>query len=154
MIWQTDRIKFHFVSSLFYFQKRTELKSFLLKLFKNEGYKVAAINYIFCTDEYLLKINQEYLHHDTYTDIVTFDFSKGQEPIVADIYISVERIRENSILYHSGFNKELHRVIFHGALHLSGYRDKTPDEATSMRNKEDYYLRKYFVPREIKTPKS
>ena len=149
-----DRIKFHFTTASFYFQKRTELKSFLLKLFKNEGYRVAGINYIFCTDEYLLSINREYLHHDTYTDIVTFGFSKAQEPIVADIYISVERVKENSKLYHSGFKKELHRVIFHGALHLCGYRDKTPEEATVMRKMEDHYLRKYFVPREIKTSKS
>jgi len=138
----------------FHFQSRTALKSFLMKLFRNEGYRVDAINYVFCTDVYLLKINQEFLNHDTYTDIVTFGLSNEGEPITADVYISVERVKENAKHYHSNFKRELHRVIFHGALHLCGYKDKSRGDAEVMRKMEDHYLKKYFVPREIKTSKS
>jgi probable rRNA maturation factor len=148
MFKRTDRIKFHFLKSPFYFPKRTDLKAFLLKLFKNEGYKVEALNYIFCSDAYLLKINKEFLKHNTYTDIITFGFSKGREPVIADVYISIERVKENSRHYHSGFQRELHRVIFHGSLHLCGYKDKTAHDIIAMRKMEDHYLKKYFVSRE------
>jgi len=119
----------------------------LLKLARLEKQKVKQINYIFCSDEYLLQLNQSYLQHDTLTDIITFPFNPPGEPLVSDIYISVERVRENAGLYKSSFNRELHRVIFHGLLHLSGYKDKTKEQALLMRNKEEIYLNKYFVPR-------
>lgn len=149
-----NRIRFHFVCPPFYFPGRTGLKDFVIKLFKKEGYELEAVNYIFCTDEYLLNLNRSYLDHDTYTDIITFGFSKGKEPVAADIYISVERVRENARLFHSGFLHELHRVIFHGALHLCGYRDKTAGEVKEMRAREEFYLKRFFVPRETKSSKS
>src|SRR5881398_3141881 len=118
-------IRFHFICRPFYFPGRTRLKTFLVALFKEEGYKVQAVNYIFCTDAYLLEFNRNYLKHDTYTDIITFDLSEKNSPLIADIYISVERVKENSHLFTSTFSYELHRVIFHGALHLCGYNDKS-----------------------------
>lgn len=141
---QASRIRFYFICLPFYFPERTRLKAFLTKLFKREGYKLEAVNYIFCTDEYLLALNRGYLRHDTYTDIITFGFSKEKEPVVADIYISVERVRENARLFHSGFLHELHRVVFHGALHLCGYRDKTAREVKEMRGREEFYLQRFF----------
>jgi probable rRNA maturation factor len=147
-------IKFYFISSPFYFSKRKELKAFLLYLFKKEGHKVEAVNYIFCTDDYLLELNQHFLNHNTYTDIITFELSEREAPIVADIYISVERVRENSHLFQSSFAEELHRVIFHGALHLCGYRDKSAKDIKKMRFKEDYYINRYLVSREKRASKS
>lgn len=141
-------IQFHYLSTNFKFPSRSILKTFLLKIFEKEGHSVRAINFIFCNDEYLLSLNQQHLNHNTYTDILTFEFSNLNEPLVADIYISVERIKENSMLFHSGFLKELHRVIFHGALHLCGYKDKQKKEVQIMREKEDFYLNQYFVSRE------
>lgn len=113
-----------------------------------------AVNYIFCTDAYLLELNQGYLKHNTYTDIITFGLSKRRDPIVAEIYVSVERVAENAKIFESGFVKELHRVIFHGALHLCGYMDKSPLQKKKMRSKEDYYLALFFVPRETNSIKS
>lgn len=147
-------IRFHFIHPPLHFPNRTRLKSFLSVLFKKEGFKVEAINYIFCTDDYLLQLNRGYLKHNTLTDIITFGLSKPKEPLIADIYISIERVKENSQLFHSGFLKELHRVIFHGALHLCGYKDKKPSDIKLMRSKEDYYLHQYFVPRGTKPSKS
>lgn len=116
------------------------IKGFILKLFKNEGKKVDAVNYIFCTDEYLFNLNLEYLNHNTYTDIITFFYSEKGQPIVSDIYISIERVRENAQKFQSTFKHELMRVIFHGALHLCGYKDKTKVEKARMRQKEEQYL--------------
>jgi rRNA maturation RNase YbeY len=143
----TDKIKFHFLSEPFYFPSRNALKAFLLKQLKKEGRVVDAINYVFCDDKYLLSINQQYLQHDTYTDIITFELSPKGQPLISDIYISVERVKENSIQFKTSFKRELHRVIFHGALHLGGYKDKTLGQAHEMRVKEEVWLKNYFVPR-------
>lgn len=105
-----------------------------------EGYKLKELNYIFCSDTYLLEINKQYLDHDTYTDIVTFDNSEIEGSITGDIFISIERIRENSLKFNSGEANELHRVIIHGALHLLGYTDKKPADKKNMTLKEDFYL--------------
>ncbi|MGZ3836667.1 MAG: rRNA maturation RNase YbeY, partial [Mucilaginibacter sp.] len=98
------------------------------------------LNYIFCSDQYLLQINQQYLDHDTYTDIVTFDNSDIAKVIVGDIFISIDRIRENAAKFNTGEVNELHRVIIHGALHLLGYTDKKADSKKTMTAKEDHYL--------------
>lgn len=119
-----------------------------MQLFKKEGRKVEAINYIFCTDDYLLELNKTHLNHDTYTDIITFELSGPHQPILSDVYISVERVKENSKLFNATFKRELHRVIFHGALHLCGYKDKSKEQSHQMRSKEEQYLNKYFVPRD------
>ena len=106
---------------------------------KNEAKKVGEISYIFCSDEYLHKMNLEYLNHDTYTDIITFDYT--EENIVSgDIFISIDRVKENAIKFKTLFEKELSRVIIHGALHLMGYKDKSAQEKEQMRSKEDFYL--------------
>ena len=123
---------------------RTRLKKFIGQQVRKEGEKLAALNYVFCSDEYLLAINQEHLQHDFYTDIITFDLSEKGQPINAEIYISVERVWDNAADYDSSFRKELHRVIFHGILHLCGYKDKTPKDAQVMRQMEDKWLMSYF----------
>jgi rRNA maturation RNase YbeY len=114
-----------------------------------EGCAPEEINYIFCSDEYLFKLNNAYLKHKTYTDIITFQYSWPPQLIRSDIYISVERVRENAKLYNTSFLNELYRVMFHGALHLCGYKDKTKRDMIQMRSKENFYLNLY-VPRGIK----
>jgi rRNA maturation RNase YbeY len=100
------------------------------------------INFIFVSDEYLLKINQEYLHHDYYTDVITFDY--GEENLLAgDIFISVDRVKDNAGELNESFEQELKRVIIHGVLHLMGQNDKTSEEASEMRQKEDACLSEY-----------
>jgi rRNA maturation RNase YbeY len=106
-----------------------------------EGVAAEEINYIFCSDQFLFKLNNMYLKHNTYTDIITFQYSS--QPVFSDIYISIDRVRENARLYDITFLKELYRVMFHGALHLCGYKDKTKKDSFEMRNKEDSYLGLY-----------
>ena len=113
--------------------------SWLENVIKTENKKPGEINYILCDDEYLLKVNQDFLDHDYYTDIITFDYVKGKT-ISGDIFVSLPRISENAETLSKDFNVELHRVLAHGILHLCGYKDKTDDEVKEMRNKEDYYL--------------
>ncbi|WP_439695298.1 rRNA maturation RNase YbeY [Mucilaginibacter sp. AW1-7] len=107
-----------------------------------EGFKLKELNYIFCSDAYLLTLNQQYLDHDTYTDIITFDNSEVKGDIVGDIFISIERIRENAVKFGHSETEELHRVIIHGALHLLGYTDKSVVTKKKMTQKEDEYLAK------------
>ena len=121
-----------------------KLKAFIEKIFKHEKRQLESINYIFCSDSFLLKINNKYLKHNFFTDIITFDLSEGSGAIKADVFISIDRVRDNAIRLKTSFKSELHRVIFHGALHLCGYRDKKDNEAKKMREKEDTYLLKYF----------
>lgn len=120
-----------------------KLKAFILQLFKKEGKQIDNINYIFCTDQALHRINKSYLNHDFYTDIITFNLSASRSIINAEIYISTDRVKENAAVFKTSFQNELHRVIFHGALHLCGYKDKTKAQRAKMRSKEDYYLGKY-----------
>ena len=114
----------------------------LAKIIFAEGKKLGKINYIFLTDEGLLKINQDFLNHDYYTDIITFDYVKGKT-ISADIYVSLPRISENAVANSNDFNAELYRVLAHGLLHLCGYKDKTEEEKATMRSKENFYLCNY-----------
>jgi len=138
-----DKVKFHYVDVSFYFPKRNMLKSFILQKLQKEGRKVEALNYVFCTDDYLLAINKQYLQHDTLTDIITFELSPKAQPLIADIYISIERVRENTSVFRTAFRNELLRVVFHGILHLIGYKDKSAIDAQVMRNMEELYLRQY-----------
>ena len=105
----------------------------------NEGYKLGEINYIFCDDAYLLNLNRDFLNHDTYTDIISFDYSVGKQ-INGDIFISIERVKENAVSYNTEFQNELKRVMIHGILHYCGYKDKDVTDKKIMRSKEDYYL--------------
>ena len=109
------------------------------QLVVSENKKVGEINYIFCDDEYLLQVNRDFLKHDYYTDVITFDYVKGKT-ISADIFVSLPRILENASMLSKDFNSELLRVLAHGILHLCGYKDKTDEEISKMRQKEDYYL--------------
>ncbi len=112
-------------------------------LFKAEEVSIERINYIFCSDRYLLKINEKYLKHITLTDVITFALSKSGEPVFAEIYISIDRIKENAKTYKVKYQNELLRVMLHGALHLCGYKDKTKSDKQKMRAKEDYYLSQF-----------
>jgi probable rRNA maturation factor len=138
-------IRFHFLEGGFTLTERSSLKVFIVTLFKKEKKKLASLNYIFCSDEYLLDINKQYLKHDFYTDIITFGLSEPGEPITGEIYISIDRVRDNSLQFKTTLKKEIHRVIFHGALHLCGYRDKRKEEEMLMRKMEDKYLSLYFT---------
>jgi rRNA maturation RNase YbeY len=109
------------------------------KVISNEGFKEDEINYIFCDDEYLHKLNVEFLNHDTFTDIISFDYSVGKI-IQGDIFISIERVKENAKNFDVTFLDELNRVIVHGVLHYCGYKDKTEKDASLMREKENHYL--------------
>ena len=106
-----------------------------------EDKELGEINYIFCDDQYLLKKNKEYLQHDTFTDIITFDYTK-ENRLSSDIFISIERVKENAITFAVPFEAELRRVIIHGVLHLMGYKDKSEEDAETMRSKENFYLSK------------
>ena len=139
----TPTIYFHFLTS-FPLRERTRLKAFLPTLFKKEKKHLTELQYIFCSDDYLLDINKKYLDHDYYTDIITFDLSEPGQLTRGEIYISVDRVRDNARSFGTSLKKELHRVIFHGALHLCGYRDKNQQEEKLMRKMEDQYLSLYF----------
>jgi probable rRNA maturation factor len=135
-------VKFHYAdTSRIPLRNKKEAKDFILKLFQAEEREVATLNYIFCSDEYLLDINRTHLKHDYFTDIITFDLSDNPSIIIGEIYISVPRVIENAAIHKTTSANELLRVIFHGALHLCGYRDKKKSEITIMREKENEYLR-------------
>jgi rRNA maturation RNase YbeY len=136
-------IQFNFLEAID-LPDRLRLKQFINRLFKKEGRSLGELQYVFCSDQYLLALNRQYLDHDYYTDIIAFDLSEKGQAINAEIYISVDRIRENAFKYDSSVKKELHRVMFHGALHLCGYRDKIAGHQQEMRKMEEKYLKLYF----------
>jgi rRNA maturation RNase YbeY len=125
-------------------KNRTALKHFIVALFKSEGKSLKSLNYIFCSDDYLLDINRSSLNHDFYTDIITFDLSDTKDRVEGEVYISTDRVKDNAQTLALTVQEELHRVIFHGALHLCGYNDKTLKDIKAMRGAEDKYLAKYF----------
>ncbi len=133
-----------FFEGIEYNVNEAEISHWIDRTIVSEGKKEGDINYIFCDDMYLLKINQDYLNHDTYTDIVTFDYSVGNE-LNGEIYISIERVRENAVEYNEDIEEELRRVIIHGILHMCGYKDKTEDEGRVMREKENEKLKLFHV---------
>ena len=116
------------------------LTEWVQKIAKEHGRKIDVLNYILCSDEYLLEINQEYLQHEDYTDIITFDHSEESSIIEGDVFISIERVKENASQLHQSFVDEFHRVLAHGLLHLLGFKDKTPDDQKVMTEKEDACL--------------
>ncbi|RYZ21674.1 MAG: rRNA maturation RNase YbeY [Chitinophagaceae bacterium] len=138
------KVLFHYTDQRFHFPDRNKMKVFLGALARKEGSRLGALNYIFCSDEYLLQINQEQLKHDTYTDIITFPYSAKGEALVSDIFVSVERVRENASEFGVPFTHELYRVMFHGLLHLCGYKDKSKADQKVMREREDYWLEQYL----------
>jgi rRNA maturation RNase YbeY len=118
-----------------------KLSSWISNTISDEGFKEGEINYIFCDDAYLLNLNIEFLDHDTLTDIISFDYTMGKL-ISGDVYISVERVRENAKDFNVSFENELSRVMIHGILHYCGYKDKTDSDTSEMRSKESYYISK------------
>lgn len=146
-----SKVYFFYQYSSFALANRSFLKDFIAQIFKKEHKKLESLNFVFCSDKDLLIINREYLQHDYYTDIITFDLSVSEE-IGAEVYISIERVKENAKKLKIPFNQELLRVIFHGVLHLCGYKDKNKKDILEIRNKEDKYLKQYtnLVSREKK----
>lgn len=120
---------------------KTTLKEMVRTVFSQEKIQCSTINYIFCSDEYLLQINRLALNHDYYTDIITFPLSSKGQPVEAEIYISIDRVKENAITHNTSFKQEIARVIAHGALHLCGYKDKTKEDIELMREKEGVYIK-------------
>ena len=125
----------------FELKDESSITSWLQSVATAEGQSIGEINYIFCSDEYILSINEEYLNHDYYTDIITFDNRDNtQDDIEADIFVSVDRVQENAQMIQVPFDTELRRVMVHGLLHLLGYHDKSEEEISQMREKEEAYL--------------
>jgi len=125
------------------FPGKRDLALWIGNIFLQEEKHLTSLTYVFCSDEYLLKINNDFLKHDFYTDIVTFELSESKETIEGEIYISLDRVTDNAQTLGIPYKDEVVRVIFHGALHLCGYKDKKKEEIILMRQKEDYYLALY-----------
>ena len=121
-------------------KSRTKIKQWIKQVIEAKGKKTGNITYIFCDDEYLLEVNKQYLQHDYYTDVITFDYVEN-DLISGDIFISTDRVRENALAFGSSETEELHRVIMHGALHLLGLKDKSEKEASQMRQAENDALK-------------
>lgn len=134
-------INFHVEDIDFKIQQKQKIKNWLKAVVNSEGFALGDLNYVFCSDDYLLKINIEYLAHDYLTDIITFDNSEEEGLIEGDIFISIDRVRDNASTFQVSDSYELNRVLVHGILHLCGYPDKTDEEAKLMRSKENHYLR-------------
>jgi rRNA maturation RNase YbeY len=128
----------------FQLQNEDQISTWISAVILSENKKEGDINYIFCDDEYLLNLNEQYLNHDTLTDIISFDYSVGNE-LHGDIFISIERVRENAQDFSVTFEEELKRVLVHGVLHYCGYKDKSEDDEQLMRNKEDEKIKMFHV---------
>lgn len=130
----TEDIKFNL-------KAKRKIKSWITDVAKNEKKQIGDINFIFCSDNFLLEINKKYLGHDYFTDVITFDYCDGKI-LNGDIYISIDTVRANAECYSQTFERELFRVMIHGILHLCSYKDSTADEIAVMRSKEDFYIQK------------
>ena len=149
---RSRKIYFHSLEKAFWLRNRRHLQRFIATVFTAEKANLSKLDIIFCADDYLLELNKKFLNHSTYTDVISFNLSDSAA-IVGEIYISLDRVTENSELFTTTRSQELLRVIFHGVLHLTGYSDKTEAEKKMIRVKEDLYLKKYQaflsrVPRE------
>ena len=138
-------VQFHYQAKV-NIRDRNKLRCFLLEIFQIENTQVQDLQIVFCDDQYLLDINKSFLNHNYFTDIITFDLSDSKtSPKIGEIYISIDTVKEHAVLYNTTTYKELHRVIFHGVLHLCGYKDKSKKDFNLMKQKEDYYLSLYFI---------
>ena len=136
-----DLIQFHTADIQFAFQYATTIRNWLHDTALQEGSGIASLSFVFCSDGYLYDMNIEYLNHDTLTDVITFQYSEPESPeIEGDIFISIDRIKENAAQFQATFEQELFRVMVHGTLHLLGYGDKSPSEKAIMTQKENFYL--------------
>jgi rRNA maturation RNase YbeY len=138
----TGKVIFKSIYGKFKLREQLIYKSFFPLIFIEEGFSFEEVSFIFCDDDYLKKLNVEFLKHDTFTDILTFTLSDHGRAIVSEIYISIDRVKENAEFFGVLFPSELDRVMIHGLLHLCGYEDHTTELKALMRNKEDYFLEK------------
>ncbi len=136
-------IDFHYELD-FKLDNATKYSDWITRIIKMEKSSIGQLDYVFCNDSYLLNINQQYLKHDTFTDIITFDYSQGRQ-VAGDIFISIDRVRENAKEFVVDFNEELRRVMAHGILHLLGYKDKSVSESIEMRERENEAMRLFHV---------
>ena len=136
-------IDFHFETN-FSLKGLTKYSDWITRIIESEGRETGKVDYIFCSDDYLLEMNQRYLNHDTFTDIITFDYSE-EKLISGDIFISIDRVKENAVSFNVNYQEELLRVMSHGVLHLIGYKDKGEDEVKLMREKEDEKIKLFHV---------
>ena len=139
-------ISFNQADSKVTLANRVALKSFIEKRVKIEGFSIETLTYVFCSDKYLLKMNKDFLSHNYYTDIISFDLSETPGNLIGEVYISVDRVKDNAKTLGTTLKEELHRVIFHGALHFCGYKDKKTADAKKMREMEDRWLNAYMKP--------
>ena len=137
----------HFFSEEIEFtlREKQNRKRWLKKIATNAGFKIKELNYVFCSDEYLYQMNRDYLKHDSYTDIITFDNSEKKGAIEGDIFVSIDRVRENAKTHNQEVETEMNRVLAHGMLHLMGYKDKTQEEVALMRLKEEESIKLYVL---------
>lgn len=138
-------VSFHAADKQLTLKNKTRLKIFIASIFDHEGKPLKKLDYVFCSDEYLLQMNNDFLQHDYYTDIITFPLSDNHQPIVGEVYVSLDRVRDNASQHNSSVQDETLRVLFHGALHLCGYGDKSAKEVKTMRAKEDFYINLFHV---------
>ena len=137
-------ISFHTEDVSFRLPDKLKHKQWLQAVAKEEQKKIGELNYVFCSDKYLLEINKQFLDHNFYTDIISFDLSEAPGKLIGEVYISVDRVKENAKTHGASFTEELLRVIFHGALHFCGYKDKKPSDVKKMRQMEDLWLNAYM----------
>ncbi|NTV82995.1 MAG: rRNA maturation RNase YbeY [Bacteroidales bacterium] len=137
---KTPKIYFFLEEVTYTLKNKRLIREWLLRTVENEGYTIGALNYIFTSDNILLQLNKEYLRHFTLTDIITFDLAEKQGELTGDIFISIDRARENAREFKVSLSEELNRLMIHGVLHLIGYKDKTQEEKEIMRAKEEFYL--------------
>lgn len=137
-------IQFYFTDVIISLPERKRLKPFIKSIFYKKKRKLHSLIIIFCSDEYLLDINKQFLQHDYFTDIITFNLSEDINIIEGELYISIDRVKDNALINKVTIQQELHRVIFHGILHLCGYKDKSTQSKNIMTQQEDFCLNKYF----------
>ena len=140
---EDDKVIYNVEDIDFQLVNQNLLSSWIEKTIESEGATLGAVSYIFCSDDYLHQMNVEYLNHDTLTDVITFPYNDN--PIEGDIFISIDRVKDNAQDLAVAFDDELHRVMIHGVLHLCGYSDKTDEQKAEMRQKEDEYLKKLIA---------
>ncbi len=138
-----NNVAFYFTDSKIHVKSKKRLKLFITNIFVKEKFVLSKVSFIFCSDAYLLSLNRKFLKHDYLTDILTFLNSEPTKPIEADVFISVDRIKENAKFYRVHYHNELLRVMIHGVLHLCGYKDKQKHEKVEMRKKEDFYIKTF-----------
>ena len=136
------KVSFNYADRQLAINNKLKLRGFIAELFKQEKIALQRLTYIFCSDEFLLQINKNFLQHDYYTDIITFDLSEG-EAVTGEVYVSIDRIKDNANTLNLPFFEEVLRVVFHGALHLCGYKDKKAADIKIMRQLENKYINIY-----------